>query len=1123
MQLHGWQWVIVFTAACQLAAAQDPNPATATNPATAPEDAPPVAEQRVYLPYRALRTVFEKHGAAVFMPFQEYLKLWEQTLGRGLRPAEGPPVGGVITSAQYAAIAEKDLVRIQAEFDVQVLQSGWVELPVRFGQAAIGSVSAEPGPVLLRGTGEGEYALLFSQSGRHKVRMELSTRVITAPEGRSFDLQIPTVGITTFQLTVPDADQTIELQPKLLQQAAPSEPNTTRINASLGSTGQVTARWHPRVGTRPDMELLASATSATAVSVEDGLLHADAYFTVEVLRGQLERLRVAVPTGHRILDVASSAGVKEWTVAEEAGRQVITVELLSRQGGKIPLEVHTERPVQAEPFDVAGLEGEVAHGLHLLDVLRESGQLALKAGVDLTLNVTTQQGLARIDEAEVDPRIKRPGASFFKFYTPQCRLTATVKPVEPRLLVNHLAEITIETDRIKLDSTLTYTIERAGVFELRFSVPEGLTIENVTCESFKHFDVSADGRTLTVSLREGKLGSLAVRVQGIRKRGEVAAASEEFVAPLLEPQGVEVETGQLWILAPESLEIITDSAQITGFQPDRGDAVSPQAPLRLVSAWTFHRRPVNLSGKIVAKPTRLTANVATQLEVKSGQVQVDARLDYLVEYAGLDVFRFAVPEGVADRVQISLADGDAAPIREKSRGEVEDGWVTWTVVLQREVTGAVRLKVLYDLPTTTEANAAAETATVALPRIVDPYDAAEDDPRRRSISVARVTGEVTARKDRALSVTATATGGDVETIDVRELTGLPQDGFVAFRYYKQPVEAQLSASKFDIQAVMKTVVSRGLVEVVLDRTGQAMFRCRYQVKTSERQRLQIDLPQEIEPLGVFVDRKSIALEKNTDAKAPDGWDSYYVNVARTKSSDEPFLLSVQYRLRYTRPPFQSRAGKLEWLRFPLIGGSNEGTAPIQQFRVQVWTPDEFALVGTPRNFETEHEPRLRELLLTGGPVAVGDNYQQWIGDDAPGVFDFPTEGHSYRYTNLGGRDRMALTWWHLPFFTWIVSGALVLIAIVLRNTTWENKLTLLILAAFLAAVVATQDADLVLHSLAVASYGLVALVGLWVVHGLLRRSKKGRYQGPPPATPPAAVIPPPGVFDSVTLGLQKPS
>ena len=48
------------------------------------------------------------------------------------------------------------------------------------------------------------------------------------------------------------------------------------------------------------------------------------------------------------------------------------------------------------------------------------------------------------------------------------------------------------------------------------------------------------------------------------------------------------------------------------------------------------------------------------------------------------------------------------------------------------------------------------------------------------------------------------------------------------------------------------------------------------------------------------------------------------------------------------------------------------------------------------------------------------------------MFDFPTEGQSYVYTNLGGQSLIKLNWWYLPFYTWIVSGTL---AIEFRDRT----------------------------------------------------------------------------------------
>lgn len=1127
MQDKYWQWVGAFLAC--LCGGWLPATATAQEPpvsAAAATTEPKPPERLIYLPYKNLRAVFENEGAAAFLPFREYLALWDKAWGSISRTPEQPPVAGVITSAEYVAAVEQDVARVSATLTVQVLQKGWAEIPLKFGGAAVASITGEPGPVWLRGTGAGTYSLLLSTAGEHRVKLELTARVLTSPEGRSLELQVPTVGVTNFEITVPDADQAIELQPKLLAQPVAAAGKTTRVRASVGSTDKITARWHPRVGTKPDMELLASATSAALVQVEDGLIHTDAFFTFEVLRGNLERVRLAVPKGHRILDVASEARVKEWKVAAEENRQVVTVDLLSRMGGKVAVEIHTERTLPEDPFDAAGLQGDQAFGIHALDVLRENGQIALRSGADLVLNVAAQQGLQRVDEGEVDPRLKRPGAAFYKFYSPQCRLTVAAKAVEPRLLANHAAEVTFTDDQIKLATSLEYTIERAGVFELKFKLPADLTVEHVQCDGLKQFDVSPDRETLTVALKERRLGALALQIRAARPfnpRGDMT----ELTLPVLEPLGVEVENGRLRVLAAEAIDVITETDKIVGFQPDPAADASAPPSFRLVSAWTFTRRPISLPARTVAKPTRLTADVATSLDVKQGQVQVAVALTWHVEYAGLDTFRFAVPEAVADQVQITLAEGANVAIKQKSRAaEAVEGWVTWTVILQRDVLGDVRMRVSYDLvPQAGDAGRAEERATVPLLRVLDPFTAEDSDPRAKSLTVTRTTGEVTVRKDRALAVTATASGGEVEPIDVRELTLLPQDGFVAFRYYKQPVEVSLASSKFEVQDVIGTVVSRGLVEVVLDRSGGATFRSRYQLKSSERQRLRIDLPAGAKPLGVLLDRKPVSLEKNPETA--EHYDSYFVNVARTKSSDEPFALAVLYRLKLTPEPFQTNGGEL-LLRLPLVGGVvKEGAASgvaVQQLRVGLWIPDEYALVGTPEHFLAESRPSLGQLLWGGKKASSHPELQQWIGDEGGGVFDFPVEGHGYTYSNLGGRDRLQVRWWYLPTYTWIIGGALLLVGFVLLRTTWENKLTVLLVAAFCAAAYALQDLDLVMHGVAVAAYGLIAMLALWLIHGVLRGpGRRARASDGPGPLPQAAVIPPPGIFDMVVLSSDQRS
>jgi hypothetical protein len=237
-------------------------------------------------------------------------------------------------------------------------------------------------------------------------------------------------------------------------------------------------------------------------------------------------------------------------------------------------------------------------------------------------------------------------------------------------------------------------------------------------------------------------------------------------------------------------------------------------------------------------------------------------------------------------------------------------------------------------------------------------------------------------------------------------------------------------------------------------------------------------------------------------------------VARTKSSDESFSLSVQYQLTYTAPALQSWGGDA-LLRMPAIGDQkdNADKVAVQQLRVAVWVPEIYGLIGTPDHFSPDCRPSWKSLMLHREHDPDLDRclkaVQAWIGDETGGLADFPTEGHAYTYTNLGGSKGILVGWWNLPRYTWVIGGALVVIAFVLRNTRWENKLTILLVGAFLAAAYALKDPDAILHGLIVASYGLAALAALWIIHAIFGRPRKLNGPASPPPPPPATVIPPP--------------
>jgi hypothetical protein len=122
----------------------------------------------------------------------------------------------------------------------------------------------------------------------------------------------------------------------------------------------------------------------------------------------------------------------------------------------------------------------------------------------------------------------------------------------------------------------------------------------------------------------------------------------------------------------------------------------------LRAAWQFTHRPVVISITMARKPARLSAAVATDVNVEPTRTRVTTLVDFDVEYAGLDRFRVSIPEEAVDTLQIEAVDlSPASPsLKQQTSGEAIDGWIPYTLILQREVRGRQRFRIIYDLEPT---------------------------------------------------------------------------------------------------------------------------------------------------------------------------------------------------------------------------------------------------------------------------------------------------------------------------------------------------------------------------------------------------------------------------------------
>ncbi|HRA90167.1 MAG TPA: hypothetical protein PK992_18915, partial [Planctomycetaceae bacterium] len=572
------------------------------------------------------------------------------------------------------------------------------------------------------------------------------------------------------------------------------------------------------------MDLLSSVTNQTSVRIEQGLLQSRTVLNYEILRGELRDVTLLAPKDARIIDVVSAAGrVRSWS-AETVGEthQVVKAELLVPATEKFQIEIQTERAIEGDTLQLIGRsEDGKLHGVHADAVVREAGTLAIVTDPSLTTVIRTQVGVKQVDTGSAGAKGEKAAvANTWEFSGTSGQLVVQVKPVEPRLLVTHNMQYVFRDDELRLKSVLKYEVERAGVFQLSFKVPESLAIDSVSADGMSEFNIDKGSGKVTLSLTQKRMGAIEVTVQG-HQAFDASAVNAELELPTLTPEGVERETGVVTAYAPEFLDVITIDEKLVGLFPSRDAAVEQLPRLRNAGTWNFTRRPMALFARTAPRPAQIAASVGTTVHIEPEIVKLNAILTFDIQNAGIDTFRVAVPDSVSNDVRFQmLSPGHSIQQRDKAT-QAENGWVTWTLVLQDETTGTVQLGIDWDVKLakepfgerggvsppvqpaagTPEAALAADTAAaqpiaapeqtlvVEPPRVLTPF--AEDNADRRRVTLTQTRGEIRLLRHESLSITADSHDATTEAIDVRELQLMEQDGYLAYRYFAQPASATI--------------------------------------------------------------------------------------------------------------------------------------------------------------------------------------------------------------------------------------------------------------------------------------------------------------------------------------------
>jgi hypothetical protein len=865
-------------------------------------------EQQIYIPYEKLREVFEKHGRGVFLPYEKFDELWKAAQDKTRPAAEpAPPVGAVITDIQNEAAIGKDVVQVTAHLKIDLLTEGWHEVPLRLADAAIVRATIKNEPARLLGGANEDHRLLIEHKGKLPEQIELVleyARAITRSPGQnSVSFQAPQAAVSRWTVRIPQAGVKVNLNPLIAATEVPpaaklpsptagvgTKPEETVVLAFVGAAPIVQIDWTPKSEGATGLKALAAVQAEQQVFIQEGSTRVRTALHYAISRAELNQIALEVPSEFKVVNVFDP-NVRQWSVeAPGAGSSVqkITAQLFepakSTQSVLVELE-KTSGQKRAEALKVPAVKA--------LDVGRQQGFVVGLVSTGLRADATRANGLLQVDAGELPSALRSTAWSFaYRYSSLPVELELAVEEVAPRITVDSMVEAQLEPEKLTLELTAQYNIERAGVFKLEFDVPEGFELRGVTGGSgadVDSFHLEGEKRNhLVVNLARKAMGTafLSVRLQRDLHEPNLLMPTGkpteiDFPLPLPAKSTVEHSSGRLVIKAPESLRVNpakADGLRSVSFEDAlQGFAVAPPAPnaaVRPVLAFRFTQDPVTLRLSAERRKPQITIRQLLVARIEEGVIKYQATFFYSIRYSGVKSLRIDVPADVAP-----LLRNTTAGIREKTieprPADLDKNMVDWSLSGESELLGDGQINLVWE--TKLEKLDAGKPLNV--PRLIPRVD--QED---------RAWGQIVLTKAETLDIEAEKDRKGLRPIDPQRDLATPVAGAArAFEFYDD-WSLPITIARYELDEVKRTSIDRAVCRMVLTPAGETAVQAIYRVR-SVRPWLAVKFPPDAVPDSdpVRINGQVVTLRKG------DG-DARVVPLLTT-NAEEPFVLEIRYTVK----------------------------------------------------------------------------------------------------------------------------------------------------------------------------------------------------------------------------------
>lgn len=1110
----------------QTRAQETPKPPEPTPEMIAAAEKPgSLREQTIYIPYGKLKSIFEKEGRGVFIPYDKFQELWKAAREAGKKLEDyKPPIPALIAEIDSTATVGKDVMNVQAKLAIEVLTEGWHEIPLRLCDAAIRSAKIGDAPARVIYSPEQGYRVLIEKKGKQPERIELvleySKAFAKSPGTNTVEFDAPQAPVNRWQIKIAEAGVKVNVHPNLAASdtlaekaaEAPGAPGAkeTLVQAFVGAADRVRIDWTAKAEGAAGLAALATVQARQEVVIDEGFIRTRANLTYDISRSDVTQLVVEIPADHNVVNIFDP-NVQKWEKKADDVFQTITISLFQPTRGTQNIAIELEKIAGDKEMPQEMMTGElkaptirathVGQPGQLTAVGRQQGVVAVRLGTALRGEVTSRTGLLQVDNADLPaPLAGQQWTYAYRYSALPFDLAISIEKLLPLVEVEELVETYIEPNQITTNLLAVLNIQRAGIFQATLEVPDGYEIRTVQgreaagaaavavdSHRLEEVEITPDPTMpmnkvkvktkLVVSFARKAMGKVALWVE-LSKRQEDAnllaptgqLSTITLPLPRVNPSTVARTAGRMIIHAPESLRITP--SDLTGLRTiSASEALENMqstrdgrfAALAQLAAFAYTQEPATLKAQAERRKPYIEARQLLAVNVESGVVKYDARFFFDIKFSGVKTLRIDVPQALAGKFK-NLTTGTMHEQQMAPQpADVPAGYVAYSFAGDGELLGSKMIHLNWESPQ--KDLPVGQQVAIELPHL-------------RPFGVDRAWGQIAASKAETIEISVDGEFKGLRPIDPQRdlMPGAEVSGAArAFEFYED-WSLPLVATRYELEEVKRTSIERGFVRMVVTRSGEVDVSALYRLR-SARQRIPIKLPGvDMTNPAANLDTQPLRINNQTAPLEKDPTQFYIPLTGH--AADQDVLVEIHYTVKGSQAQLQLP----EFVDDPAV----------QQVYLAAYLPPEQTLLGVGGHWTDETSVTF--IDRTWRPDAPDDNsilqrIRSGIDNCATAGSSFPTNGRRYLFSTLrpeaGASGALRLTTLHhhavnFGVFAIVAAVGLMLAAYPIGVRLWW--LAGLVVALVLVAVFAPALATALLGD--ALKWALLLVLVVWLVRFL---------------------------------------